>query len=211
MLDRMENQWGDTSRCLFGHSQPEEIKDISWPDIDYIVFLQTDIFREHYLYVKKNPSDEVTQWKELDKSFVNSLLNYNTLTSMIDDYFSKFYTKLNEIASQHNVQVLILGCWSRLHPTITQYSNLKPVVYSSTKLLIPELVEDVYLSDPEWYSQLADIPEFMEKFSTEFKPMSIAAADKLALIYSNWKEVHPSIIGYSKLVDQLLPYFGKTI
>jgi hypothetical protein len=130
---------------------------------------------------------------------------------MIADYFSKFYTKLNEIALQHNVQVLMLGCWGQLHPSIEQYSNLTSVVPSATKLLIPNLLEDVYLSDPEWYSQLADTPEFMQKFGTEFKPMSIVAAEKLDLIYSNWKEVHPDIVGYSKLIDELLPYFGKNI
>lgn len=209
-LDRMEDKWNDTGKSLYGHSQPEEYKKINWDTIDYIVFLQTDIFREHYLYVRKPPDAEFMQWKELEHTFVDSLLQYNSLTGIIDDYFSKFYTKLNEIAQQHNKQVLMLGCWSQLHPGINQYSNLIPVVHSATKLLIPELGEDVYLSDPEWYSQLADTPEFMRKFGKEFKPMSIIAADKLELVYSNWKEVHPDITGYSKLVDQLLPYFGKT-
>lgn len=207
-LDRMEDNWRNTGRSLYGHSHLNEYKKIEWDTIDYIVFLQTDIFREHYLYVKKNPDDKFTQWKELEHIFVNSLLTYNSLSDMIDAYFSKFYTKLNEIAQQHNKQVLMLGCWSQLHPSINQYSNLIPVVNSSTKLLIPELIEDVYLSDPEWYSQLAETTQFMRKFGTEFKPMSIIAADKLELVYSNWKEVHPDITGYSKLVAKLLPYFG---
>jgi hypothetical protein len=105
----------------------------------------------------------------------------------------------------------MLGCWGQLHPSIEQYSNLTSVVPSATKLLIPNLLEDVYLSDPEWYGQLADTPKFMQKFGSEFKPMSIVAAEKLDLIYKHWKEVHPDITGYSKLVDELLPYFGKTI
>lgn len=210
-LDRMEGNWNNTGRSLYGHSHNEEYKQIAWDTVDYIVFLQTDIFREHYLYVKKPPDAEFTQWKELEHTFVNSLLNYNTLTEMVDDYFSKFYTKLNEIAQQHSVQVLMLGCWGQLHPSITQYNNLVSVVPSATRLLITELKEDVYLSDPEWYSQLADTSEFMRKFGTEFKPMSIVAAEKLDLIYRNWKEVHPDITGYSKLIDELLPYFGKNI
>jgi hypothetical protein len=209
MIDRMEDKWYDTKNCLWGHSATDEYKHINWESIDYIVFLQTDIFREHYRYVKKTPDAEFTQWKELDHIFVDSLMQHSSLSNMIDDYFYKFYTKLNEIAQQHNKQVLMLGCWSQLHPSINQYSNLISVVHSATKLLIPELTEDVYLSDPEWYSQLADTPEFMHKFSTEFKLMSIIDANKLALIYSNWKEVHPTITGYAKLVDQILPYFGK--
>jgi hypothetical protein len=209
-LDRMEDNWGNTGNSLYGHSYLDEYKKIIWDDIDYIVFLQTDIFREHYLYIRKNPEDKFTQWKALDQTFVDSLLNYNSLSDMIDDYFSNFYMKLNEIAQQHNKQVLLLGCWSQLHLSASQYNNLIPVVNSATKLLIPELVEDVFLSDFEWYSQLADTPEFMQKFGEEFKLMSIVAAEKLDLIYKHWKEVHPNITGYSKLVDELLPYFGKT-
>lgn len=210
-LDRMEDNWNNTGRSLYGHSHPDEYKKINWDSIDYIVFLQTDIFREHYLYVKKNPDDEFTQWKELEHTFVDSLLTYDSLSDIINTYFFKFYTKLNEIAQQHNKKVLMLGCWGQLHPSVAQYSNLIPVVQSATKLLIPDLKEDVYLSDPEWYSQLAATPTFMRKFGVEFKPMSIIAADKLDLVYSNWKEVHPDITGYRKLVDQILPYFGKTI
>jgi hypothetical protein len=210
-LDRMEGNWNNTGKSLYGHSHSEEYKEIAWDTVDYIVFLQTDIFREHYLYVKKPPDAEFTQWKELEHKFVDSLLNYDSLDDMIADYFSKFYTKLNEIALHRNVQVLMLGCWGQLHPSVNQYSNLTSVVPSATKLLIPNLLEDVYLSDPEWYSQLADTPKFMQKFGSEFKPMSIVAAEKLDLIYKHWKEVHPDITGYSKLVDELLPYFGKTI
>jgi hypothetical protein len=209
MLDRMENHWGDTGRCLFGHSQSEEIKDIPWTDIDYIVFLQTDIFRERYLYVPKDDTDTRLTWKALEESFVESLLAYSSIQSIIDQYFAKFYTKLNLIAQQHNLKVLMLGCWSQLHPSIDQYSNLIPVVQSATKLLIPELKEDVYLSDPEWYSQLDNTPRFMRKFRSELKPMAIANADKLELIYSNWKEVHPNIQGYQKLSDQITSHFGK--
>lgn len=204
MIDRMENQWGDTGRCLFGHSHSNEIKDIPWSDIDYIVFLQTDIFRERYLYVPKDDTDDKLTWKALELPFVESLLDYVSLESMIDQYFSKFYTKLDALAQKHNKQVLMLGCWSQLHPSIERYRNLISVVPSATKLLIPELKHDVYLSDPEWYSQLADTPAFMRKFHSEFKPMSIHAADKLELIYSNWKEVHPNIHGYQKLTDEII-------
>ena len=103
----------------------------------------------------------------------------------------------------------MIGGWSQLHPSIVHYPNLIPVVSSATKLLIPELEKDLYLSDPEWYSQLADESEFMTKFGDEFKSMTIAVNDKLELIYNNWNgEVHPDIIGYGKLADQLLSHFG---
>jgi len=206
MLDRMENLWGNTGRCLYGHSHDHERVDIPWTTIDYIVFLQTDIFRERYLYVPKDDTDTRLTWKALEKPFVDLLCEYNSIGDIIDDYFAKFYSKLNEIAQKHNKKVLMLGCWSQLHPSIDSYSNLVAVIPSATKLLIPELEEDVYLSDPEWYSQLADTPRFMDKFSNEFKPMSIQAADKLELIYSNWKEVHPNIHGYQKLVDRIITF-----
>jgi hypothetical protein len=73
---------------------------------------------------------------------------------------------------------------------------------------LSDLKEDIYLSDPEWYLQLADEAKFMKKFGDEFKIMSIQSAEKLDLIYSNWHEVHPPIEGYQKIVDQILPYLN---
>ena len=209
MIDRMENHWWDTGRCLFGHSHQEEIKNISWPDIDYIVFLQTDIFRERYLYVGKDANDTNLTWKKLEDKFVVSLLGHDSLQCMIDDYFLKFYSALNAIGVKHRKKILMLGCWSQLHHSLADYSNLVPLVPSATQLLIPELEEDVFLSDPEWYIELGDHKEFMRKFSKEFKPMTIQANRKLDLIYSNWKEVHPDINGYTILTEKLLEYFGK--
>jgi hypothetical protein len=208
MLDRMENQWWDTGRCLYGHSHIEEITNIDWNTIDYVVFLQTDIFREHYLYVNKDKNDNKLTWKKLDDAFVDSIFVYDTLQNMIDDYFLKFYTKLNSIGIQQNKKILLLGCWSKLHPSISKYNNLIPVAVSSTQLLIPDLKEDVYLSDPEWYTELSEHKEFMKKYGLEFKPMTLDATQKLERIYSEWKEVHPSINGYNLLVDKILPYLS---
>ncbi len=208
MIDRMEGQWWDTGRCLFGHSHADEIKEIKWPIIDYIVFLQTDIFRERYCYVTEPGLGTELTWKKLEDEFVNSLLEYDTLSDMIDQYFNKFYSKLNSIAVYHNKPVLMLGCWSQLHPSISSYSNLVTVVDSATKLLIPELEHDVYLSDHEWYVDLSNNHAFMQKFGNEFKQMTITVNRKLELIYNTWRDVHPTVDGYQQLAKQILKHFG---
>ena len=208
MIDRMEGQWWDTGRCLFGHSHLDEIKNIDWISLDYIVFLQTDIFRERYCYVSEPGLGTDLTWKKLEDSFVESLLEYRTLSDMIDQYFDKFYSKLNSIAVYHNKPVLMLGCWSQLHPSVVAYPNLINVVDSAAKLLIPELEQDVYLSDHEWYVDLSGHRRFMQKFGNEFKQMTVAANKKLELIYNKWQDVHPTIEGYKLLANQILQHFG---
>ena len=118
-----------------------------------------------------------------------------------------FYTELNNIGKKYNKKILMLGCWSQLHPSISRYNNLVPVIESATKLLIPELIQDVYLSDSEWYTQLAINSKIMAKFGTELKPMTIAAENKLKLICTHWKEVHPDLPGYQRLTDILIKKF----
>jgi hypothetical protein len=142
----------------------------------------------------------------LEQAFVEALQSYDSIEQIIDTYFSNFYTELNNIGAKYNKKILMLGCWSQLHPSIVNYSNLIPVIESATKLLIPELARDVYLSDPEWYSQLADNDEFMAKFGKEFKSMTIDAETKLKLIYKHWNEVHPDLQGYQQLTDALVKY-----
>ena len=198
MIDRLEDRWGNFSRCKYG-VDPTERKDIAWNKVDHVVFLQTDIFREQFLY------EEAIGWqKVLDHDFAKSLLKYDSLEQMIDEYFLKFYTALNSIGQRHNKKILCLGCWSRLHPSIINYSNLISVIPSAVQFLLPQLEEDVYLSDPEWYSQLANDPTFMDKFGAEFKTMTIHATNKLELLYSTWHEVHPDIDGYQQIVDVLV-------
>lgn len=207
MIDRLNGQWGNTGRCLFG-LEPDSKIIIDFDSLDYIIFLQTDIFRERHYYGKQYPTDENTQWKILEQEFVNQLLDYDTVEQIIDTYFKKFYTELNAIGTKHDKKIIMIGGWNQLHPSIVNYPNLIPAIYSSTKLLIPELEEDCYLSDPEWFTQLDRDAEFLSKFNTEFKKMAIINANKLTLIYKNWNEVHPDISGYQKIVDQILPYFG---
>lgn len=208
MVDRLEGNWHNTGRCLFGADYKDKVK-FDLNEIDHILFLQTDICRERHYYGKRYPTDQGTKWKMLDRKFINEITEFNSLAEIIDCYFNNLYSYLNTIAETHNKKIILVGGWSQLHPSIANYSNLIAAVPSATKLLISELKEDVYLSDPEWYVQLGEDQKFMAKFNNEFKPMSIIAAEKLDLIYKNWNgEVHPDITGYQQIVDQLLPYFG---
>jgi len=169
-------------------------------DVDYIIFLQTDIFREHHYYGKQYPDDVGSKWKILEQEFVDSLLDYDTLQDYIDNYFINLYSALDG----YHKQIIMVGGWSQLHPSIKYYKNLIPAVYSSTKLLIPELKQDGYLSDPEWFTQLDKELDFMRKFGQEFKQLAVNNADKLDLIYQNWNEVHPDIEGYRKITEEIL-------
>jgi hypothetical protein len=207
MLDRLNNQWSNTGRCLFGADSNSKIN-IDYYDIDYIVFLQTDIFRERHYYGKQYITDTTTNWKVLEETFVDQLLTYNSIEEIFDSYFKKFYSELNEIGQKYNKKILMLGCWSQLHPSIINYSNLIPVVHSVTKLLIPELEHDIYLSDSEWYTQLSNNQQFMQNFGAEFKPLVIANSIKIDLVCRYWGDVHPNLIGYQKIVDELIPHFG---
>jgi len=200
MMDRLDGHWDNTGRCILGAGDPQ-IK-FNLKEINYIVFFQTDIFRERHYYGKQYPTDQDTRWKILEQAFVDSLQKYQTLEAVIDDYFAKLYTKLNS----YDKPVLCIGGWSQLHPSIANYSNLTAVVPSASKLLIPELAEDCYISDPEWYTQLANDSKFMAKFGSEFKQMTVINAKKLEFIYSNWHEVHPSMLGYEVLAKNIQKY-----
>jgi hypothetical protein len=210
MVDRLNGNWGSTGRCLFG-LEPNLKIGIDFNSIDYIIFLQTDVFRERHYYGKQYPTDTDTKWKILEQAFVDGLIKYDSIDHIIDSYFQNFYKDLNNIGIEHNKTILMVGGWNQLHPSINNYSNLVPVVTSATKLLIPEVKQDGYLSDPEWFSQLDKEEKFMKKFSNEFKQLAVDNADKLDLIYRIWKEVHPPIEGYQRIVDELLPYLAKKV
>lgn len=206
MIDRMEGRWGNTGNTKYGHSIPSEKIDIPWDDISCVIFLQTDIFREQYVYVKRDEAELGPTWKQLDSAYIQSLLTYNTFDDIVTNYFAKFYSRLNTLAIKHNKQILMIGGWSQLHPSISDYSNLTPVVISAVKLLIPSVDQDTYLSDPEWYDQLSQNSMIMQKFGSELKQLTIQNAEKLELIYKNWQEVHPNIDGYRALTEQLLKW-----
>lgn len=208
MVDRLNGQWGNTGSCLYGYDDTSS-QNIDYSEIDHIVFLQTDIFRERYYFGKQHSDDTGTRWKLLEQAFVDSLINYESIDDIISSYFKKFYKDLNDIGAKYDKKILMIGGWSQLHPSIHSYGNLVSVLRSATKLLIPDLEEDCYLSDPEWYSQLDSNKKFMLKFNLEFKKMALLNARKLELIYKYWHEVHPDIHGYKEIVDQLVPFLAK--
>jgi hypothetical protein len=163
---------------------------------DQIIFLQTDVFREHSQYVN--------QLKILNKNLIKNLLNYKTLDSYFNDYFNKLYSKLNSIGQQ----ILCIGGWSQLHPCITNYPNLVDAIPSATKLLIPECITDCYLSDFEWFPQLNDDQYLMQKFGDEIKKIALDSSAKFDLCCQHWGDIHPNLIGYQKIVDEIIPHFG---
>lgn len=202
IVDRLNHRWDNYAACLFG-VDPADYTPFDLTNIDYVIFLQTDIFRERHYYGKQFENDADTRWKVLEEQFIKHLLTFNSLDHIYTDYFTKLYSSLNKL----NKTILCVGGWSMLHPSISNYTNLIPAIPSATKLLINELEQDVYISDPEWYLQLSKHNAFMEKFGAEFKPLSIVAAHKLDLIYKNWQEVHPPLDGYQAIVDELTKFW----
>lgn len=207
MVDRLNSQWYNWNRCLYGIDRRDHVR-FSWDDVDAIVYFQTDLFRERYIYIKENLTDKFTTVKQLDSKLIDSLLNFDSINHFIEDYFQKFYTALNAIGQKRNKKIYCIGGWNQLHPSIANYSNLIPVLASATKFLIPEVKEDSYLSDPEWYVQLDTDPRIMKKFGSELKPMAIANAEKLVLVYEQWNDCHPKLDGFRKIAEQLIPLLG---
>lgn len=207
-LDRMNGEWNNFLRCKYG-VDPADRVDVDFKKIGEVVFLQTDVFREHYYHIKEHPDATETIRKWLDDDFVESLLHYDSISQFIEQYFSSLYLELNNIGITHNKKILCIGGWSKLHPSISNYSNLVPVIMSSAQLLIPTLESDVYASDPDWFVQFSDNAKIMKKFGNEVKKMTIDAHTKFDAVINNWHEVHPKIDGYEKIVAQLIPYLTK--
>lgn len=199
LVDRLYHRWDNHDRCLFGVDKKDQV-DFDLALVDYVIFIQTDAFRERHYYVAETPTSTDTKWKKLEDTFVDSLLTYNSLDNMFDSYFNGIYNELDLLG----VPIFCIGGWSMLHPCIVDYKNLIAAVPSATQLLIPELQHDTYISDPEWFSQLATHQKFMTKFGTEFKQITVAASTKLDLIYCNWHEVHPNLTGYQTILDAVL-------
>jgi hypothetical protein len=205
MIERLQGQWNHSDRCMFGVN-PADRKAFDLADIDYIIFLQTDIFRERHYYGKQFEHSTDTKHKILEQEFVDSLLKYSSIDEYANQYFTELYTALDALEKP----ILCIGGWSKLHPGIRQFSNLQPVLYSATQLLIPKLEHDAYLSDPEWFLQLDQNPKIVSKFGSELKELAIANAEKMEHVYSNWHEVHPNLAGYQRIVDCILPYLQKS-
>ena len=201
MIDRLEGRWNNSTKCTFGVGTDKPIK-IDLQEFDSIIFLQTDIFRERHHYGKQYEHSTDTQFKILNDDFVEDLLDYKSIEDFVDHYFQELYEKLNTF----NKKILCIGGWSKLHPSIANYSNLIPVCTSASKLLIPSLKEDTYISDPEWFLQLDANQNIMSKFGTELKELAIINADKINLIINEWNDVHPPFSGYTIIAETVLPY-----
>ena len=201
MLDRLEGQWDRSDRCIFGVNTPNKVI-FNLTEIDIIVFFQTDIFRERSYYDKQFIDSDRFDWKVLEKTFVEKLLNFASLEEFSNLYFQSLYTKLNSFGKK----ILCIGGWAKLHPSIALYSNLIPVIESATQHLIADCKQDSYITDREYFLQLSQHSEIMKKFGNEIKNMTIQNAEKLDLIIKNWQDVHPKFEGYTKIAECLKPY-----
>lgn len=162
---------------------------------DCIVFLQTDIFREHSYHIQKDG----VGWRVLEEPFVDQLITYPSLSAYYEEYFSTLYSQLNSL----NKKIHCIGGWSALHPSISKFENLINLIPSATELIIPN-TNDVYVSDFEYFIQLNNNKDFMNKFDIEFKQLMLDSSKKFEVCCKHWNDVHPNIQGYQKLVDVLI-------
>jgi hypothetical protein len=186
-----------------GISNTEIINNIQRADAsDITVFLQTDILRE---YSYHGPKGAEPSWRWLSSTFIQRLLTYTSLEQYITEYFSSMYTRLNRVAAQRNQQILCVGGWSDLHPSISNYSNLVPVIYSSTQTLIPNSPSNVYISDFEYFIQF-DETAISNHFGAELKQLALASSKKFELSCQHWDDVHPNLISYEVLAKIIQKY-----
>ncbi len=165
---------------------------------DFIVFLQTDIFREHSFHIQKDGAG----WRMLEESFIDQLITYPSLSAYYEQYFSTLYSQLNSL----NKKIYCIGGWSALHPSILKFENLINLIPSATELIIPN-TNDVYVSDFEYFIQLNNNKDFMDKFDIEFKQLMLDSSKKFEVCCKYWNDVHPNIQGYQQLVNILIKKF----
>jgi len=169
---------------------------------DITIFLQTDIFRENSYHGVKGTE---TNWRWLHESFIQKLLTYSSIEQYIFEYFQNIYSLLDELAKNRQQKIMCIGGWSDLHPSIINYSNLVPVIYSSTQTLIPDSPTGVYISDFEYFLQF-DNTLIENKFSAELKEIALASSKKFELSCQHWGDVHPNLAGYEVLAKKITDY-----
>ena len=219
MIDRLNGRWGQTDNCYWGaltmgvpHCAPYEMltePHISWDQIDHMVFIQTDIFRDQAYYAKRYPTSEFAQWKTLTDDFIKKLMTYNRIGDFIIDYFEKMYTALDQVGKDRGQKILCVGGWSKLHPMINDYSNLIPVITSCPELLIPGFTNDTYMSDFEYWLTLSENSEFVDHFGIEFKQFAIDVNEKYKTVTEAFTDSHPKMDGYRRMAEEILPYLAK--
>ena len=187
-----------------GASNPEILKQIrdNINDVDAVLFLQTDAFRENSHWAERNGSS----WKVLNDEFLDSLLNYSSLRNYLYFYFVHLYQQLNVLAKDNSKQIYCIGGWADLHPIINDYEYLIPIIPSATQSLIPEVTENVYLSDFEWFPQLDNSRLIKEKFGSELKQITLDSSKKFDLSCAHWNDVHPDLPAYQSLVKIIQNY-----
>lgn len=172
------------------------------PESDCTIFLQTDILREHSYH---GPKGTETSWRWLSDTFIQHLLTYTSLEQYITEYFASMYQQLDDVAKKRNQKILCLGGWGDLHPSIVNYVNLIPLIYSSTQTIIPTSPSGVYISDFEYFVQFDETP-VVDHFGTELKQIAIASSKKFELSCQHWDDVHPNLQGYEVLAKKIVKY-----
>ena len=168
------------------------LKYMSYSRGEVVVFIQTDPFRDGCYFEN--------DLKKLKNEFINQLVEFSSLKDFFDDYYNKLYNKLSLIETQ----ILCIGGWSPLHPSVANYDNLVEVIPSASKLLLPTLDEDTYISDFEWIEQLNNHKPFMRKHGKEFKELALKSSDKFDLMCKTWNDVHPNLAGYQTITKELV-------
>lgn len=159
------------------------------------IFLQTDILREQSYHGTKGNE---LYWRCLHDEFIQQLLRYNSIKQYIEEYFSIIYSRLDNLAKKRNQQILCVGGWSDLHPSIVNYKNLTPVIYSCTQTLIAESPCGVYISDFEYFLQFNETL-VRDQFNIELKEIALASSKKFDLCCQYWGDVHPTLEAYEVL------------
>jgi hypothetical protein len=197
--DLKEFQLTNVSRAGASNKEIVELIRPNHRDVDIIVFIQTDAFREH--------SYHLNSYKILHQDFINSLVrDYDSISQFFDQYYNRLYSELNSF----NKPIICIGGWSKLHPSIVNYKNLISAIPSATQLIVSELEEDVYLSDFEWFPQLNDHKDFFDKFKDEIRPIALASSRKFELLCNHCGDCHPNLLGYKILVKNFEKYLFQT-
>ena len=119
-------------------------------DYDTIFWIQTDPMRDLRL--------EFLEWDEghgagkcisLSEYGVEICSTVN-LVRFIENLITDSYSRLNTIAGDANKKIHCLGGCSMLHPSISLFPNLIPIIPSIVQFLVPTFTEDTFIYDTNW-------------------------------------------------------------
>lgn len=128
------------------------IKDCLLPaDYDSIFWIQTDPMREL--------TNIFLEWKQITPThglhvgltaYGVEVCSTQNLIKLMEQFLSESYHDLNKIAADHNKKIHCLGGCSMLHPSISHYENLIPIIPSIIQFLVPSFTEDTFVYDTNW-------------------------------------------------------------